>query len=75
MIVSMVGFHIESPHRDREISQGRKEAFRRIFHDRASLDKVEGFIEFSIDVGRFGVYDVLKDRGLRSSIYGGQLMG
>jgi hypothetical protein len=51
---------------DGEISQGRKDAFRRIYQDRASLDEVEeGFIEFSTSTGRFGGYDVLRDRGAK----------
>ena len=54
------------PHIDGEISQGRKDAFRRLFQDRAYLDEVEeGFIEFSTGTGRFGGYDVLKDRGAK----------
>jgi hypothetical protein len=40
-----------------------KDAFRRIYQDRASLDEVEGFVEFSTNTKRFGGYDVLKDRG------------
>jgi hypothetical protein len=57
---------------DGEISQGRKDAFRWIFQDRAYLDEVEeGFIEFSTGTGRFGGYDVLRDRGLRSPMLGG----
>jgi hypothetical protein len=51
---------------DGEISQGRKDAFRRIFQDRAYLDEVkEGFIEFSTGTGRFGGYDVLRDKGAK----------
>jgi hypothetical protein len=35
-------------HMDHELSEGRKEAFRRIYHDRASFDEVEArFIDFS----------------------------
>ena len=64
------------PHMDGEISQGRKEAFRQIFLDIALLDDVEdAFAEFSIGSGRFGGYDVIRDRGLRSPILGGQIMG
>jgi hypothetical protein len=43
---------------DGDISQGRKEAFRRIYQDRASLHEVEDFVEFSIGTGKFGGYDV-----------------
>jgi hypothetical protein len=51
---------------DGEISHGRKDAFRWIFQDRAYLDEVEeGFIEFSIGIGRFGGNDVLRDRGVK----------
>jgi hypothetical protein len=58
--------HRFPPHMDGEISQGRKDAFRRIFQDRAYLDEVEeGFIEFSTGTGRFGGYDVLRDRGAK----------
>jgi hypothetical protein len=54
------------PHMDGEISQGRKDAFRQLFQDRAYLDEVEeGFIEFSTGTGRFGGYDVLRDRGAK----------
>eukprot|EP00253_Pinus_taeda_P032727 PITA_32727 len=54
------------PHMDGEISQGRKDAFRRIFQDRASLDEVEdAFAEFSIGTGRFAGYDVIRDRGAK----------
>ena len=51
---------------DGEISQGRKDAFRRIFQDRASLDEVEdGFADFSTGTGRFVGYDVIRDRGAK----------
>ena len=51
---------------DGEISQGRKEAFRRIYQDSALLAEVEdAFTEFSIGTGRFGGYDVIRDRGLK----------
>jgi hypothetical protein len=54
------------PHMDGEISQGRKDAFRRLFQDRAYLDEVEeSFIEFSTGTERFGGYDVLRDRGAK----------
>lgn len=40
--------HRFPPHMDGEISQGRKDAFRRVFQDRALLDEVEdAFAEFS----------------------------
>ena len=46
------------------------------FQDRASLDEVEDvFAEFSAGIGRFAGYDVIRGRGLRSPILGGQLMG
>ena len=49
---------------DHELSEGRKEAFRRIYQDRASFDEVEaGFIDFSTADERFSSYDVLRDRG------------
>jgi hypothetical protein len=54
------------PHMDHELSEGRKEAFRRIYQDRASFDEVEaGFIDFSTANGRFSSYDVLRDRGAK----------
>ena len=54
------------PYMDREISQGRKVAFRRIYHDSISLQEVEkGFIKFSNRTERFGGYDVLGDRGVK----------
>jgi hypothetical protein len=33
-----------------------------------------GFVEFSTSTGRFGGYDVLRERGLRSPMLGGELM-
>ena len=52
---------------DGEISQGRKDA---------SLDEVENaFADFSTGTGQFAGYDVIRDRGLRSPILGGKLMG
>jgi len=61
---------------DGEISQGRKDALRRIFQERASLDEVEdAFADFSTGTGQFVGYDVIRDRGLRSPSLGGQLMG
>ena len=64
------------PHMDGDISQGRKEAFRGVFQDRALLDEVEdAFAEFSTGTGQFARYDVIRDRGLRSHILGGQIMG
>jgi len=64
------------PHMDGEISQGRKDALRRIFQERASLDEVEdAFADFSTGTRRFAGYDVIRDRGLRSPILGGKLMG
>eukprot|EP00253_Pinus_taeda_P027241 PITA_27241 len=54
------------PHMDGEISQGRKDAFRRVFHDKALLDEVEdAFAEFSTGIGRFARYDVIRDRGAK----------
>eukprot|EP00253_Pinus_taeda_P028015 PITA_28015 len=54
------------PHMDGEISQGRKEAFKQIFQDSALLVEVEdAFAEFSIGSGRFGGYDVIRDRGAK----------
>jgi hypothetical protein len=51
---------------DGEISQERKDAFRQIYQDRASIDDVEdGFVEFSIGTRRFGGYDVLRDKGAK----------
>lgn len=52
---------------DGEISQGRKEAFRRIYQDSALLAEVEddAFAEFSTGNGRFGGYDVIRDRGAK----------
>ena len=49
---------------DGEISQGRKDAFRMISWDMASLDEVEdAFADFSTGRGRFGGYDLIRDRG------------
>jgi len=48
---------------DGEISLGRKDTLRRIFQDKASLDEVEdAFAEFSISIGRFAGYGVIRDR-------------
>jgi len=55
---------------DGEISQLRKETFRKIYQDRASLDRLEGFIEFFTSTRRFGVYDVLIYKGSRSPMLG-----
>ena len=64
------------PHMDEEISQGRKTKFRRLLQDRDMLEEVEeGFAEFSTATGRFGGYEVLRDRGLRNPMFGVQLMG
>ena len=61
---------------DGEISQGRKDALRQIFYDRASLDEVEdAFAEFFIGTGRLAGYDAIRDRGLRSPILSEKLMG
>eukprot|EP00253_Pinus_taeda_P032925 PITA_32925 len=58
--------HRFPPHMDGEISQGRKEAFRRIYQDSALLAEVEdAFAEFSTSSGRFGGYDVIRDRGAK----------
>jgi hypothetical protein len=51
---------------DGEILQVRRNAFRRIYQDRSSLDEVEGFIELSTSTGRFVGYDVLRDRGAKN---------
>jgi hypothetical protein len=46
--------HRFPPHMDHELSEGRKEAFRRLYQDRASFDEVEaGFMDFSTANGRF----------------------
>jgi hypothetical protein len=51
---------------DHELSEGRKEACRQLYQDRASVDEVEaGFVEFSTASGRFSSYDVLRDRGTK----------
>eukprot|EP00253_Pinus_taeda_P002946 PITA_02946 len=51
---------------DGEISQGRKDAFRRVFQDRTLLDEVEdAFAEFSTGAGRFVGYDLIRDRGAK----------
>eukprot|EP00253_Pinus_taeda_P022236 PITA_22236 len=56
------------PHMDGEISQRRKEAFRQIFQDSALLAEVEdAFAEFSTGSGRFGGYDVIRDRGAKKA--------
>jgi hypothetical protein len=58
-------------HMDGQISQGRKDAFRRIYQDRASLDEVEeGFVAFSTSTRRFGSYDVLRDKWVVMSPFG-----
>ena len=60
--------HRFPPHMDLEISNGRKIALRRIFQDTTSLAEAEeGFIEFSTGSGRFGGYDVLRDRGVKKA--------
>jgi len=52
------------PHMDGEISQGRKDAIRWVFRDKALLDEVEdAFAEFSTSTSRFAGYDVIRDRG------------
>ena len=57
-------------------SHGRKIAVRRLFQDSDMLEEAEeGFVDFSTGTGRFGGYDVLRDRGLRNPMLGGQLMG
>jgi hypothetical protein len=54
------------PHMDHKLLEGRKEAFRWLYHDRASFDEVEvGFINFSTASRRFSSYDVLRDRGAK----------
>ena len=51
---------------DRDISQGRKIAFRQLFQDRDLLDEVEAvFVDFSCGIGRFGGYDVVGDKGVK----------
>jgi hypothetical protein len=58
--------HIFPPHMDGYISHGGKEAFRRIYQYISSLDEVEeGFLDFSIGIGRFGGYDVLREKGVK----------
>jgi hypothetical protein len=55
------------PHTDHELSEGRKEAFRWLYQDRASPDEVEaGFVEFSTANERFSSYDVLRDKGAKN---------
>jgi len=61
---------------DGEISQGRKDALRRISQDRASLDEVEdAFVEFSIGTGRFVGYDVIRDKGAKKPYYKWEIHG
>jgi len=63
---SIMGLHANSLLTWMVRFHGKKDAFRRIFQDRAYLDEVdEGFIEFSTGTGRFGGYDVLRDRGAK----------
>ena len=55
---------------DGEISQGRKDALRRIFQDRASLDEVEDALaEFSTSTSLFVGYDVIRDRGAKKPYF------
>jgi hypothetical protein len=61
---------------DHELLEGRNEAFRWLYQDRASFDEVEAsFIDFSIASERFYSYECSETRGLRSPMLGGQLMG
>eukprot|EP00253_Pinus_taeda_P035832 PITA_35832 len=54
------------PHINGEISQGRTNAMRKIFQDRAYLDEVEDvFAEFSTGTWRFAGYEVIRDRGAK----------
>ena len=39
------------------------------------LEEVEeGFVEFSIAIGRFGGYEVLRDMGVKKPMFGGKCM-
>jgi hypothetical protein len=59
--------HRFSPHMDGEISQGRKDAFRRIYQDRASFDEVEdGFVEFPLALGNLEAMMCSKTRGVKN---------
>ena len=61
---------------DGEISQGRKEALRRIYQDSALLAEVEdAFVEFSTGTGRFAGYDLIRDRGFKKPYSCGKIMG
>ena len=61
---------------DSEISQGRKDAFRWVFQDRALLDEVEdSFAEFSIGTSRFVGYDLIRDRGAKKPYSWGENHG
>jgi len=58
--------HRVPPHMDAEIAHGRKIALRRLFQDSDMLEEAEeGFVDFSTGTGRFGGYDVLRDRGVK----------
>ena len=58
--------HRVPPHMDAEMEHGRKIALRRLFQDSDMLEEAEeGFVDFSTSTGRFGGYDVLRDRGCK----------
>jgi len=60
---------------DHDLSDGRKETFRRLYHDRVSFDEVEaGFIDFSTASGRFLAMMCSKTGETRSPMLGGKLM-
>lgn len=51
---------------DMEILDSRKITLTTLYHDKATVDKVEeGFIYFSISIGIFEGYNVIKDKGLK----------
>ena len=55
---------------DGEISQGRKDAFRWVFQDKALLDEVEdAFAEFSTGTSQFVGYDLIRDRGAKKPYF------
>lgn len=66
MIGSMVarGSSCRFPcHIDGEISRRRKDAFRRIYPNKAYLVEVEGFIDVFIE--RCRSYDMMRDKGVK----------
>ena len=63
--------HRFPPHMDGDISHGKKVEFRRLYQDRALLNKIAvGFIEFSTSTKIFGGYDVIEDRGSKRPMLG-----